>query len=101
MNVVIEALKAKYCYSDLKNFKRAIKALGGKWASDDVYFSQMRDGYSAGYKPAYPKCCNDDMTIQTIYGTGAANRGNYELIVFRDGKFTSEYFDKLDDIEDR
>lgn len=92
--------RLKY-WNGFETFKRAVKALGGKWASDDVYFTQMRDGYSAGYKPEYPKNSNADMTIQTLCGTGAESRGNIELIVFRDGKFGSEYFKHIDEITER
>lgn len=32
-------------------------------------------------------------------GTGAANRRNYELIIFDDGKFTSKYFNSTEEIK--
>lgn len=52
--------------SDFKQFRTMIKSIGGVWNGDDVYFSQMRDGYSASYKPNYPKYYTKDMIIQTL-----------------------------------
>ena len=82
-----------------KDFKDKIKEISNTWNSENVFFNQMRDGYSASYRPKYPKYCNDDMTIQTLEGTGAANRGDYELIIFDGGKFTSKYFDDIEEIK--
>lgn len=53
--------------SDFKQFKQAIRAKGGIWASDDVYFSSFRDGYSAGYLPNYPQKSDRD---ESIYSAG-------------------------------
>lgn len=85
--------------SKFKDFQNKIKEINNVWNGEHVFFTQMRDGYSASYKPKYPESCNDDMIIQTLEGTGAANRGNYELIIFDDGKFTSKYFDYADEIK--
>lgn len=82
-----------------KDFQIRVKEISKTWNSENVFFTQMRDGYSASYKPEYPEACNDDMIIQTLEGTGASNRGNYELIIFDDGKFTSKYFDYVDEIK--
>lgn len=79
-------------HGDFKQFISDIRKIDGVWESDDVYFSQMRDGYSASYKPNYPDNCINDMIIQTIYDTGACNRGNYELIIWENGKYSSKYF---------
>lgn len=87
--------------SDFKQFRTMIKSIGGVWNGDDVYFSQMRDGYSASYKPNYPKYCTKDMIIQTLKNTGAQNRGNYELIIYKGGKYCSEYFNSIDEIESK
>ena len=87
-------------WNGFETFKRNVREIGGVWAGDDVYFSQLRDGYSAAYKPKHPEYCNNDMIINTLAGTGAQNRGNYELIRYRDGKFGSEYFENLDDIRE-
>ncbi len=84
--------------SKFKDFQNKIKEINNVWNSEHVFFNQMRDGYSASYKPKYPEYCNDDMIIQTLEGTGAANRGNYELIIFDGMKFTSKYFDDTDEI---
>lgn len=85
--------------SDFKQFQNNIKSIGNVWNGNDVYFSQMKDGYSATYKPNYPDGCTKDMIIQTLEGTGAANRGNYELTIWKDGKFGVEYFDSFNEIE--
>ena len=86
--------------SDFKEFQKEIKALGNPWNTDNVYFSQHRDGYAASYKPMYPKYCNEDMIIETIYNTGAYKRGNYELIIHDGIKFHSLYFMSMKDIKD-
>lgn len=46
--------------SRFKNFQDNVKNIGGVWSGDDVYFSQMRDGYSASYKPKYPDSCIEE-----------------------------------------
>ena len=54
--------------SNFKMFQQNIKALGGIWQSEDVYFSQFRDGYSAAYKPNYPKKSINDKLINSADG---------------------------------
>ena len=49
--------------SCFKQFQKAVRAKGGIWASDDVYFSSHRDGYSAAYLPAYPDKSENDECI--------------------------------------
>ncbi len=49
--------------SHFKEFKVCIRAKGGKWASKDVYFSQLKDGYTAAYLPNYPEKSEDDDAI--------------------------------------
>ena len=49
--------------SDFKCFKSAVRAKGGKWASNDVYFSQLKDGYTAAYLPQYPQKSKQDDAI--------------------------------------
>lgn len=79
--------------SDFKEFKDLVLSLPGVWQeSKNVYFSQMRDGYLAAYKPSYPEGTKKDMTLQTIYNTGAYLRGAFELSVFLENKFTAIYF---------
>lgn len=56
---------------NFKDFKSSVKKKGGIWASDDVYFSQFRDGYSAAYKPNYPQDSAED---QVIYSYGLVSR---------------------------
>ena len=85
--------------SKFKDFQNEIKEINNVWNSENVFFTQMRDGYSASYRPKYPEYCNKDMIIQTLEGTGAANRGNYELIIFTGGKFISKYFNYVDEIK--
>ena len=94
-NEDLESAKARFD----KDFQNKIKEINSVWNSEHVFFTQMRDGYSASYRPKYPGYCNEDMIIQTLEGTGAANRGNYELIIFAGGKFTSKYFDYVDEIK--
>lgn len=53
--------------SDFKWFKSAVRARGGKWASNDVYFSQLKDGYTAAYLPQYPQKSKQD---EAIYSYG-------------------------------
>lgn len=50
---------------NFKDFRNDIKRSGGIWASDDVYFSQHRDGYSAAYKPNYPSDSKEDRVINS------------------------------------
>lgn len=85
--------------SKFKNFQIGVKEISKTWNSENVFFTQMRDGYSASYRPKYPEYCNDDMIIQTLEGTEAVNRGDYELIIFDDGKFTSKYFNDTEEIK--
>ena len=85
--------------TNFKQFKSDIKKIGKMWNTDNVYYSQMRDGYSVSYKPKYPESCINDMIIQTLEGTGSANRGNYELIIWEAGKYTSKYFDTIEEIK--
>lgn len=49
--------------SDFKWFKKQVKAKGGKWATDDVYFTQTRDFYFADYFPEYPERSSRDDSI--------------------------------------
>lgn len=49
--------------TNFKIFKELVRKRGGIWASDDVYFSQFRDGYSAAYKPSYPDKDERDQKI--------------------------------------
>lgn len=41
--------------SYFKQFKSLIINIGGVFATEDVYYSQMRDIYSAAYLPKYPE----------------------------------------------
>ena len=50
-------------YSDMQNFQRNIREKGGIWASDDVYFTQFRDGFSASYRPCFPERSPEDCSI--------------------------------------
>ena len=49
-----------------KEFKNTVRAKGGIWASNDVYFSQLRDGYTAAYLPAYPQQSPKDEAIHSV-----------------------------------
>ena len=35
-------------------FKQNVLSRGGIWTTDDVYFTQFRDGYGASYQPSFP-----------------------------------------------
>lgn len=87
--------------TNFKQFQNDIKNIGNIWSSNDVYFMQTKDSYSATFKPYYPSSSTRDMIIKTIDRTGAYKRGNYELIVFDDEgeKYTSEYFDTIDQLK--
>lgn len=85
--------------SNFKQFRNDIKNIGDVWSGNDVYFNQMRDCYSAAYRPNYPESCTKDMIIQTIDRTGAYKRGNYELIIYEGGKYTAKYYFSLDEIK--
>ena len=45
-------------------FVDTVKSKGGIWASNDVYFSQMRDVYGANYLPNYPKDSEHDQRLE-------------------------------------
>lgn len=47
--------------TNFERFKRDVRALGGVWESDAVYFSQTQSGYYADYKPSYPERSKEDM----------------------------------------
>ena len=40
--------------SKFKDFQNEIKEINNVWNSENVFFTQMRDGYSASYTPKYP-----------------------------------------------
>ena len=85
--------------SNFKQFQNDIKSIGNVWSGNDVYFNQMRDCYSVTYKPNYPEGCTKDMIIQTIDRTGKYNRENYELDIWEDGKYTTKYFNTIEEIK--
>lgn len=81
-------------------FKDDILSLPGVWQNEnDIYFSQMKDGYSAAYKPLYPNGCNKDIIINTINNSGAYLRGNYEVIIFLETKYTALYFKTIEEVK--
>ena len=85
--------------TNFKDFQNKIREIGNVWNGENIYFSQMRDSYCAAYKPKYPNGCTEDMTIQTLENTGAYNRGNYELTIWKEGKYGCVYFDDIDEIK--
>ena len=86
--------------SNFRTFQSDILSLPGVWQDkNNIYFSQMRDGYQAAYKPHYPHGGLDDMLIQTIDQSGAYLRGNYELIIYSGNKYTSLYFQTIDQLK--
>lgn len=84
--------------SEFKFFRSEVTALFPLEKRNDIYFSQMRDGYSATYKPEYPNGSKRDIIISDISESGAYLRGNYEMIHFHDGKAHAHYAEKLFDL---
>lgn len=81
-----------------KEFQAEVKNIGGPFASDSVYFSQMRDQYSAAYKPEYPAASGRDIVINAIDQTGAYLRGNFELVHIHGGSVHAHYFNSLEEV---
>lgn len=44
-------------------FKESVREKGGIWASNNVYFTQYRYGYSASYIPHWPEHSPEDCAI--------------------------------------
>ena len=84
--------------SNFKEFQAAVKRIGGPFASDSVYFSQMRNQYSAAYKPEYPAASGKDIVINAIDQTGAYLRGNFELIHIHGGAVHAHYYKSLAEV---
>lgn len=82
-------------FTGFDDFRRIVRSVfpHEKWES--IYFSQLKDGYSAAYKPNYPESSNEDVIINDIQNSGAYLNGNYELIHFHDGKPHVHYAEKL------
>jgi hypothetical protein len=85
--------------SSFRDFINKVLSLPGI-EEKNTYFSQMRDGYAAAYKPLFPKSSEKDFIIQTIDQSGAYLRGNYELIAFDGSKVTSFYFEDFDNLKE-
>lgn len=86
--------------TDFKKFKNDILSLPGVWKNEnDVFFTQYRDCFEASYRPNYPNGSAKDASIRTIDKTGAYLRGNYELIIFQDGKYNAIYFLNLEELK--
>lgn len=69
-------------------FKKSIREKGGIWQSDDVHFTQFRDGYSALYNPNYPEHSELDCAIsynwitdKWTYRTPEVYDAEYNLIL--------------------
>jgi len=56
--------------SSFKSFKRMIKEKGGVWQSEDVYFFQTRDTYSAEYLPEFPRYSERDLIVEENHTLG-------------------------------
>lgn len=84
-----------------KDFKETVKSLGGVWATEDIYFTRVRDEYYASYKPMYPASSREDVVISDITSSGAYLRGDYELVRFDKGvgKVIATYFASFEDLE--
>ena len=89
--------------SNFKDFQRDILSLPYiREKKEDVYFSQLCDGYSAKYSPHYPKGSTSDFIIQTTDRSGAYLRGNYELMIYDNSanKYISVYFQDIDQLKE-
>lgn len=65
--------------SNFQMFKLGIHRIGGVFAGEDVYFSQMKDVYSAAYKPDYPNDSIKDISITQVF-TGVKSHIEASLI---------------------
>ena len=88
--------------SGLKEFQNSITWLGGIWSSNDVYFIQQRDMYTANYRPDYPECSIYDQVIHQYFDfTNTAQlRGRFAFIRFYhdEGKCRSIYVKTLEEL---
>lgn len=51
--------------TDFQRFINRVRRCGGIWESEDIYFSQMRDEYSAAFYPKYPEhTCGDYVLVE-------------------------------------
>lgn len=85
--------------SNFKSFMRDIRSIFPQEKRSEIYFSQLKDGYSAAYKPNYPECCKDDVIINDIQNSGAYLRGNFELIHSHGGKPHAHYASKISELK--
>lgn len=81
------------------DFRNHVKAVFSFMPEKDLYFSQLRDGYVAAYKPAYPESTDQDVRISEISDSGAYLRGNYELVHVHNGKAHSHYAEHLSQLQ--
>ena len=49
--------------SNFKLFQINVKEVGYPWNGENIYYSQVKDGYYADYKPSYPDKTKEDMFI--------------------------------------
>lgn len=50
--------------SRFRFFREKIKSISaGFWKDNDIYFTQIRDGYYADYRPKYPECSLHDALV--------------------------------------
>ena len=86
--------------TDFKKFKNDILSLPGIWKNEnDIFFTQYRDCYEALYNPNYPNGSTKDIIIRTTDKTGAYLRGNYELIIYQNGKYNAIYFSDFEELK--
>ena len=55
---------------DFARFKRIIRAIGGVWATDNVYFDCTQSMYTASYLPTYPEKSPEDSRISCCWVSG-------------------------------
>ena len=72
----------------------SVKKVDKSISDDDLYFSQMRNGYSLAYMPCYPKTSNADFIVyQDLDGSIRLSGNLYSMIP------TIRKFTDIDDFE--
>ena len=72
----------------------SVKKVDESISDDDLYFSQMRNGYSLAYMPCYPETSNADFIVyQDLDGSIRLDGNLYSMIP------TIRKFKNIDDFE--
>lgn len=84
---------------NFKDFRSRVTAIFPEDKRKDIYFSQIKDGYGAAYKPLFPESSQNDIIINSIYNSGAYLRGNYELIHAKGGAAHVHYANSIEELK--